>query len=126
MRLLVLVASLLGFAFVAGAAGGAHVVLADIRAQDAASPVLRQWDQALMLGLAHTLAALACAAIPPASRLKLAAGWTFVAGAGLFSGVQLVRIAGIGVPGMLVPIGGVCLMAAWLLLAASAALAKRN
>lgn len=124
MRALILVTAFLGFALVAAAALGAHMVLADIRAADPASPLLRQWDQAIAFGLFHVLAALACAALPTAPRTRLASGWLFVAGVVLFSAVQLVRIAGAPLSGVLVPIGGLALMAGWLGLAASAIMSK--
>lgn len=121
MRALVFAASVLGFALVATAAIGVHLVLADIRAADVSSPLLRQWDQAILFGLVHAPAALAAAALPTAPRARLAGGWLFVAGVVLFSGVQLARIAGAPAPGFLVPAGGLALMAGWLALAVSAA-----
>ena len=123
MRALIATAGLLGFALVATAAIGAHAVLADIRAADPASPLLRQWDQAILFGLLHTVATLVCAALLP-SRVRAAGGWLFIVGAALFSGVQLARIAGLPPPGMLVPVGGVSLMAGWLALAVSAFLKR--
>lgn len=125
MRALTLVSALLGFLLVAVAAVGAHLVLAPIRAADALSPLLHQWDQAITLGLLHVLAALACVALP-AARFRTSSGRLFVAGVVLFSLVQLARIAGAPLPAFLVPIGGLSMMAGWVALAASAALAKRD
>lgn len=124
-RALILVAGLFGAVLVAAAAAGAHLVVADIRATDPAPPLLRQWDQAVLFGLLHLLAALACAALPLRSPVRIASGWLFIAGVLLFSGVQLARIAGADLPGTLVPMGGLCLIAGWLLLAGSAIFAKR-
>lgn len=126
MRAIVLVASVLGFALVATAAAGAHLVLADIRAVDPQSPLLRQWDQAILFGLMHVLAALVAAALPTALHARVASGWLFVAGIVLFSGVQVLRIAGVPAPAFLVPVGGLALMAGWLALALSAVIQQRR
>lgn len=126
MRALIFVTGLLGFALVVAAATGAHSILADIRAADPASPVLRQWDQAILFGFVHVLASLGSAVAPTHERAHTIAGWLFVAGVVLFSFVQLARIAGVALPGMLVPVGGVALIAGWVVLAASALLAKRS
>jgi uncharacterized membrane protein YgdD (TMEM256/DUF423 family) len=120
------VTALLGFAIVLAAATGAHSVLADIRAADPASPLLRQWDQAILFAFVHVLAALGTAVVPTHERARLIAGWLFVAGVVLFSGIQLARVAGVELPGMFLPVGGVALMAGWVVLAVSALLAKRS
>ncbi len=126
MRALIIAAGILGFLLVLAAAGGAHLVVAEVRAADPDSRLLRQWDRAILFGLVHTLGALVCAAVAEGSRrLKLVSGWAFVGGVVLFSGVQVARIAGANLPGVLVPIGGLSFLAGWLLLAASAAAAKR-
>lgn len=124
MRILICVTAVLGFAVVLAAATGAHSILADIRAADPASPVLRQWDQAILFAFVHVLAALGAALAPTHERTRTVAGWLFVAGVLLFSLVQLARIADIALPGMLVPVGGLALMGGWLSLAVSALLKR--
>src|SRR5689334_15173601 len=77
-------------------------------------------NTALLFGLAHTLAALFAGLRP--GRLSGVAGWVFLAGVLLFSGVLCGRLLA---PGgvfesviMLVPLGGLALMAGWILLGA--------
>lgn len=121
MRIIVIAAALLGLLLVAAGAAGAH--LAPIEAGP-------RWQGAILYGFVHTLAALAAALLPFRSRLRLAAGWGFILGVALFSGVQIMTImlAGPdGAPGpldgfaMLVPLGGVGFIAGWLMLGLAAA-----
>lgn len=75
MRVLICMTALLGFAVVLAAATGAHSILADIRAADPASPVLRQWDQAILFAFVHVLAALGAAVAPTHERARAIAAW---------------------------------------------------
>jgi len=75
----------------------------------------------LMFGFVHVLAALFAGT--RAGRLSAAAGWVFLAGVLLFSGVLCGRLLA---PGgvfdqviMLVPLGGLAFMAGWILLGAA-------
>jgi uncharacterized membrane protein YgdD (TMEM256/DUF423 family) len=89
------------------------VVLAGLRhASDLNTP--------LMFGFVHVLAALFAGTRP--GRLSNAAGWVFLAGVLLFSGLLCGRLLS---PGgvfdqviMLVPLGGLAFMAGWILLGA--------
>lgn len=69
----------------------------------------------------HALLALACAAWPARARLVGLAGWLAVIG-GLVFCLSLAAIGWTGVTalGMITPIGGVLMIAAWLLLAFAA------
>jgi uncharacterized membrane protein YgdD (TMEM256/DUF423 family) len=79
-------------------------------------------NTALMFGFVHVLAALFAGL--RSGRLSGAAGWVFLAGVVLFSGVLAGRLLAPGVVFdqviMLVPVGGVSFMAGWILLGAGA------
>jgi uncharacterized membrane protein YgdD (TMEM256/DUF423 family) len=84
-------------------------------------------NTALMFGFVHVLAALFAGTRQ--GRLSGIAGWVFLAGVALFSGVLAGRLL---VPGsvfdqvvMLVPLGGVSFMAGWILLGSGAVFGKR-
>ncbi len=120
MRALVVAASLCGLVLVAVGAIGAHMI--PIETKD-------RWDGALLYGFVHTLAALAAALAPMPGWLRPAAGWAFVGGVALFSGIQIAKAmtaAGGASPldglTMLVPVGGLAFMLGWLLLALAALL----
>ena len=115
MPQLVVLAAFLGLLLTIAGAVGAHVIGAD-------DP---SWNSAMLFGFVHTLAALVAAALPLAGRLKLAAGWAFLAGVLLFSFALIarsgVRSLAAGDPAswlaMSAPVGGLSFMAGWLLLA---------
>jgi uncharacterized membrane protein YgdD (TMEM256/DUF423 family) len=124
MRALVVSTAICGFLLVASGAIGAHMI--PIEAKD-------RWDGALLYGFVHTLAALGAALLPVGGRIRLAAGWAFIAGVVLFGGVQIARMmtASDGASpfdglGMLVPVGGLAMMAGWLLLGAAALLGGKK
>ena len=121
MRALILAAAMCGLVLVAAGAIGAHAIAVDNRGQ---------WDGALLYGFVHTLASLAAASAPFQGRLKLAAGWSFVAGVLLFSGVQLARLLAPDAPfdaiAPLVPAGGIAFMLGWMLLGVAAVTARRS
>jgi uncharacterized membrane protein YgdD (TMEM256/DUF423 family) len=121
MRALVVAASILGLLLVAAGASGAHSIpIAEVR----------QWDNALLYGFVHTLAAIAAVLLPFRNRLQLASGWAFVAAVVLFSGEQIGKQLWAGMAGasstpldgltMLIPIGGVAFIAGWLLMGLAA------
>lgn len=125
MRIIVVAAAVAGASLVAAGAIGAHAIPAE-------SP---RWTSALTFGFVHVLAALIAATRMPASRLATASGALFVVGVVLFSGLQMAKMlflasnggsaeTPIDALGGLVPVGGVSFIAAWLLLAASAALSR--
>ena len=108
-------------AFIAVAAGafGAHW-LGDRMAEDLAEI----YETAARYQMYHALALLAVGWV--AGRWKIAgirwAGWLFVAGTAVFSGsLYLLSITGLRWLGAVTPIGGVALLAGWLLLAWSVA-----
>lgn len=68
----------------------------------------------------HTLALLAVGivAMHYPSRALSASGWAFVAGIAIFSGsLYALSMSGIRVLGAITPIGGLCFIAGWVLLA---------
>jgi len=82
-------------------------------------------NTALLFGLVHTLAALFAGTRP--GRLGGAAGWVFLAGVLLFSGVLCGRLLAPGVFDsliMAVPVGGLAFMAGWILLGAGEVFGK--
>ena len=118
MRVLIAAASVCGLLLVAAGAAGAHMVPIE---------ATRQWDSALLFGFVHTLAALAATAVNLRTRMALVAGWVFVAGVLLFSGMQIAKLltaSGGASPfdalTMLVPVGGIAFMLGWGLLAIAA------
>lgn len=118
MKPAIMVAALLGLLLTVAGAVGAHVVSENLRGASG------RWDGALLFGFVHVLAALV-AAIAPLGRIRLAAAWAFIAGASLFSGLQIINIMwGPGSPllavSMLVPVGGVAFMVGWACLAVAA------
>jgi uncharacterized membrane protein YgdD (TMEM256/DUF423 family) len=146
MRILMAAACGCGLALViAGAAGGhalnpgtAKVAAAPevVYAYDAVlESIRRTWESAMLFGFVHVLAAFAAAA-SPLGKVRLWAGWAFLAGVVLFSFTLQVRVFGqflnsferdqpadpLGALGMVAPFGGLAFMAGWVLLAIVAAL----
>ncbi len=71
--------------------------------------------------LTHAILALVCAAWPARTRLIVLAGW-LAAGGGLIFALSLAAIALLGLPAMgaVAPVGGLLMIAAWLLIALAA------
>lgn len=120
MKIVLLACAVLGLALTASGAVGAHVVQQEI------AGVSARWDSALLYGFAHVLAAMV-AAIAPLGPLRLAAAWAFLAGVLLFSLLQIAGMiwgGGAGSPldavSFLIPVGGLSMMAGWVLTGASA------
>ena len=66
----------------------------------------------------HALALLALAALAPRFDVGGLTGWLFVGGIVLFSGsLYLLAFTGVRVLGAVTPLGGVCFLAGWALLA---------
>jgi uncharacterized membrane protein YgdD (TMEM256/DUF423 family) len=96
----------------------------------------RAWQSATVFGFAHVLAAALAASLPLGGRLKLWAGWAFLAGVALFAVSLMIRQLTMAqyVPAaevdavtsrhaaflVTVPVGGLCFMAGWALLAVAA------
>ena len=115
-RLFLTTGSLLGGLAVAAGAFGAHGLKAFLEAHGQAG----NWETAARYALVHALATVAVgtlAAVRPAPALA-AAGWCFLVGTAIFSGCLFaLALSGIKILGAVVPIGGVLLIAGWMLLA---------
>jgi uncharacterized membrane protein YgdD (TMEM256/DUF423 family) len=114
-RALVAAGALLGFLAVAIGAFGAHAVRDHISADRMAI-----YQTGVQYHLAHALAILLVA--QTADRLNTrAVGWLWVAGIVIFSGsLYALALTGIRVLGAITPIGGICFLAGWALLAVRA------
>ena len=113
---------LLGAVAVAAGAFGAH----GLKAMLAAAGQTENWETACRYGMYHALALVAtgllAAACPPAIRPAGIAGGCFLVGTLIFSGcLAALALSGVKILGAIVPIGGVLLIAGWLVLAAAAA-----
>ena len=103
---LVAAAAILGFFGVALGAFGAHAL-------GLAGKDVETWHTAGQYHVAHALAALLAAMLGFPR-----AGWLFIVGAGLFSGsLYLLVITGQRWLGPVTPLGGLCFLAGWALLA---------
>ena len=115
-RLFLTAGGLLGGLAVAAGAFGAHGLKAFLEAHGQAG----NWETAARYALVHALATVAVgtlAAVRPAPGLA-AAGWCFLVGTAIFSGCLFaLTLSGIKILGAVVPIGGVLLIAGWMLLA---------
>lgn len=106
-----MIGALFGFAGVAAGAFGAHA-LKGIYAPDR----MEIFETAVRYQLIHALALLA---VGPAGAPS--AGWAFLAGILIFSGsLYLLVLTDTRWLGAVTPIGGLCLLAGWLLLAFAA------
>jgi len=137
-RTFLVLASLLGFVGVALGAFGAHALRGRLTAERAAT-----FETAVRYHLVHALALFVVVLVGslrfvrpttgPAPLLALedgsawpaaAAGWAFVAGIALFSGgLYAFAITGDRRFAHVAPVGGVCLLAGWALLALAVATA---
>jgi uncharacterized membrane protein YgdD (TMEM256/DUF423 family) len=104
-------AATLGFLGVALGAFGAHA----LKAQLASFGYTATWETAVLYQFVHSLALLVLAVTDRASRL-LAILW--IAGVAIFSGsLYVLCLTDIKVLGAITPIGGLLLLAGWLVLA---------
>jgi len=113
---------LLGAVAVAAGAFGAH----GLRAMLAAAGQTENWETACRYGMYHALALVAtgllAAGRPELARPAGIAGGCFLVGTLIFSGcLAALALSGVKILGAIVPIGGVLLIAGWLVLAAAAA-----
>ncbi|MDB5777066.1 MAG: rane protein [Herbaspirillum sp.] len=117
-RLLILIASINMFIAVAAGAFGAHG-LKKILSDD----LLAVWQTAVTYQMAHALGLFAIALIMPRMQSALLgwAGILMLAGIIIFSGsLYALALSGVRVLGAITPIGGVCFLLAWALLAMAA------
>lgn len=122
-RLLMVLAASLGFLGVALGAFGAHGVKKLLEGADDAAQRLGWWETASKYHLIHALAigltAVLAAHVEGAA--PKAAGWLFAAGVLVFSGsLYAMTLTNVKLLGMVTPIGGLLLLAAWALVAYSA------
>jgi uncharacterized membrane protein YgdD (TMEM256/DUF423 family) len=112
-RGIALIAALSGLLAVILAAAGSHIL-----AENGAG-VQKLWATALQMHMFHTIALLGIAALiqPGSPRLMSWSGVLMMLGVLLFSGSLYLRAGGfIAVPGLVTPLGGLLLMAGWLVL----------
>lgn len=122
-RLWLAAAAANGFLAVALGAFGAHGLKRMLAGLPDGAQRLEWWHTASQYHLAHALALGLVAAVAPqvAGRLPGAAGWLLLAGIALFSGsLYAMTLTGTRALGAVTPVGGVCLLAGWLALLASA------
>jgi uncharacterized membrane protein YgdD (TMEM256/DUF423 family) len=112
-RGIALIAALSGLLAVILAAVGSHILAqGGVEAQ-------KLWATALRMHMFHTVALLGLAALiqPDSPRLLPWSGILMMLGVLLFSGSLYLRAGGfVSVPGLVTPLGGLLLMAAWLTL----------
>ncbi|MEL6136219.1 MAG: DUF423 domain-containing protein [Cyanobacteria bacterium J06628_6] len=115
-RMFIAIAALLGMLSVAGGAFGAHA-LKDQLSEKALSTFELGARYQMYHALVLLLVALLLVQRPDATGLVYA-GWAFIVGVLIFSGsLYALSLSGIKLLGAITPIGGVALIAGWLLLA---------
>jgi len=122
-RILVIIAALLLMVGVAAGAFGAHGLRAHVSAD-----MLTVWQTAVLYQLIHALGLLALAALrPQLARGAATAGASFLlAGIVIFSGsLYVLVLTGTRAIGVITPVGGVCFLIGWLLVALAALRAPR-
>jgi uncharacterized membrane protein YgdD (TMEM256/DUF423 family) len=131
-RALLLVAAANGFLAVALGAFGAHGLETRLEGLADAAERLAWWETAAHYHLVHALAIAVAALVAGAAALPeearsaarrpaRLAGWAFLTGIALFSGsLYTMTLTGIAKLGAVTPLGGVALLAGWLLLARAA------
>ena len=115
-RRIALLAALSGLLAVILAAAGSHILVED------GAGVQKLWATALQMHMFHTVALLGVAALiqPGSPRLLPWSGILMMLGLLFFSGSLYLRAGGfIAVPGLVTPLGGLLLMAGWLVLVLS-------
>jgi uncharacterized membrane protein YgdD (TMEM256/DUF423 family) len=109
--------SLGAFVSVAAGAFGAHALKQLLHAD-----MLAVYHTAVDYQFFHSLGLIAIGLLQRISprRYQAAAAWTMLTGIIIFSGsLYILSITGIKWLGMITPVGGICLLAAWLMLALS-------
>lgn len=122
-KLWLIITGLNGFLAVALGAFGAHGLKKFLAEAPDGALRLQWWQTGTQYHLAHALALglVAVLATQATGRFPAAAGWCFLAGIVLFSGsLYVMTLTNIRPLGAVTPVGGLCLLAGWLLVAASA------
>lgn len=123
-RTFMILAAVNGFLAVALGAFGAHGLKTRLAALPDVAQRLEWWQTAAQYHLSHALAlglmAYVAGRVPGPT--ATAGGWAMLAGIVLFSGsLYAMTLTGVRVLGAVTPIGGLCLLAGWVLLAVAAA-----
>jgi len=119
MRKIIIISGISGFLGVAFGAFGAHAL------KDILSPEMHIiYEKAVIYQMFHTLAMLVCGILvfhfPMIKGFRVAA-YLFLAGIIIFSGSLFAySISGVINYALITPVGGLCLLAGWILLAVSA------
>ena len=102
-----------GFVSVAAGAFGAHGLKRRL-----SEHMLAHWETAARYQMSHALALLAVGALAASRGASVsAAGWSFTAGIAVFCGsLYALALTGVTRLGMVTPLGGVAMLAGWLLL----------
>jgi uncharacterized membrane protein YgdD (TMEM256/DUF423 family) len=112
----IVIGAVSGFLAVALGAFGAHGLPKDTPAQ-----ALEWWKTAAQYQLAHALVLVLTGVLALLGARVGAAGWCFVAGSAIFSGtLYLMTLGAPRVLGAVTPIGGLLLLAGWILLGLAA------
>ena len=115
-------AGILGFLAVAFGAFGAHMLRDRISTES-----MQIFQTGVQYHMAHALALLGLSALATRVRFASAIGWLFIFGVLVFSGsLYLLAITGERWLGAITPIGGLCFLLGWALLAVGAAKGKDN
>lgn len=126
-RVFVMLGALSAALAVAAGAFGAHALRARLDAR-----MLEVFETAARYQMYHALALLAVGALvarleAPRALPALWSGWLFVAGTVLFSGsLYAMALSGLRALGAITPVGGICFIAGWLLLAAAGGCWRRR
>ena len=121
LRTFVLLGAVNAFLAVGCGAFGAHGLKTRVSPE-----MLAVWETGARYHLFHALALLLIALLsvhlPQAAPQIRAVGWLFFAGIVLFSGsLYALALSGVRVLGAITPLGGLCFLAGWALLAVAAA-----
>jgi uncharacterized membrane protein YgdD (TMEM256/DUF423 family) len=117
-RLLFTSAALLGALAVALGAFGAHGLTKHLAQFQDGAQRLDWWKTAAHYHLVHALAFALCAGLVGDTRLGRVASYAFAAGIAVFSGtLYTMSLTGVRWLGAITPLGGLSLIAAWVLLA---------
>lgn len=124
-RTIMIMAAANGFLAVALGAFGAHGLQTKLAGATDFAQRLQWWQTAAQYHLAHALAlgllALVAGRTAGVTSAAAVGGWAMLAGIVLFSGsLYLMTLTGVRALGAVTPVGGLCLLAGWLLLGLAA------